>query len=65
MARLITFFDKRGREAAHHQLSRQLHAYYKAVEDFREKDHVKGRRSHLDIFCKKGFLKKLAIYKRK
>ena len=29
---------------------------------FKEKDFVKGKISHLDIFCKKGVLKNFVIY---
>ena len=49
----------------YHRYLTGLHVCCNMVEGSKEKDSVKSKNSHQDVFCKNGVLKSFAIYKRK
>ena len=57
IAKLVAFFEKvEGRQPP---ISCPL---VRAAESSKERDSVKGRSSHLNVFCRKGFLKDSSVY---
>ena len=62
IAKLIAFFEKvEGRQPPIScPLVTSLLRWLRALK--RERDSVKGRSSHLNVFCRKGFLKDSSVY---